>query len=113
MTLERAPDTPAPLTNEDLAKVAAMVFALMQGGTPIDPDLRLYTAAQAAELLGRSKWWVEEQTRKGTIPFTRVGKFARFSAAQIREIRAANEVDPGTRRRRPRAVKKTEQKPAA
>lgn len=108
MTLERAPDLP-PLSDDQLAKVAAMVFALMQGNTPLDPELRLYTAEQAAELLGRSKWWVEEQTRKGTIPFTRVGKFARFSAAQIREIRAANEVDPNTRRR----ARASKQRPAA
>lgn len=104
MTLDRAPDPPA-LSEQQLATVAAMVYALMKGNTPIDPELRLYTDEQAAELLGRSLWWVKDQIRHGKIPFTRVGRFARFSAAQIREIRAANEVTPGPRRRPGRASK--------
>lgn len=104
MTLDRAPDPPA-LNDDQLAAVAAMVYALMQGNTPLDPELRLYTDEQAAELLGRSTWWVKEQVRKNAIPFTRVGRFARFSADQIREIRASSEVTPVSRRRPSRATK--------
>ena len=105
MTLERAPDLP-PLTADEIAQIAAAVYSLMQQNAPLDPELRLYTTEQAAELLGKTAWWVKDQARKGAIPVTRVGRSIHMSAAQIRETRAANEVDPGTRRRPSRAPKR-------
>lgn len=105
MTTERAPDPPA-LSIEQITQIAAVVYALIQGNTPIDPELRLYNAKQSAELLGKSEWWIQDQARKGLIPCTRVGRTVHLSAAQIREIRARGEVDPATRRRPGRAPKR-------
>ena len=61
---------------------------------PPDPELRLYTPAEAADLLGVTENWISERVKARRIPCTFVGRFPRFSAQHIRAIAAAGEVDP-------------------
>lgn len=102
MSTHPASDPPA-LSSDQLSQIAAIVYMLMREDAPVDPELRLYDAKQAGDLLGKTEWWVKEQARRGLIPVTRVGRSVRMSAAQIREVRARGEVDPATRRRPSRA----------
>ncbi|MGP8300174.1 helix-turn-helix domain-containing protein [Streptomyces inhibens] len=46
----------------------------------------LYSAAEVAEALGCSEWWVKEQARKGRIPFIRTGGGYRFTMEHFEEI---------------------------
>lgn len=66
----------------------------------IDPEIRCYTAAQAAEALGVSENWVMERMDDEAIPFTRVGKFRRMRAKHIRAVAEMNEIDPTQRGRK-------------
>jgi excisionase family DNA binding protein len=86
----------------DLTAIVAAVVAEVVGQLNDRPDgaLRLYTPAEAAELLGVTENWVVERCTARTIPCTFVGRFPRLSAAHIRAIAAAGEVDPATRGRR-------------
>ncbi|WP_405769161.1 hypothetical protein OG539_32530 [Actinacidiphila glaucinigra] len=60
----------------------------------IDPELRAYTPAEAAVLLGKTENWVVESIQAQSIPFTRVGKSPRLRAAHIRQILDDGEVKP-------------------
>lgn len=62
----------------------------------IDPELRCFRPAEAAEILGVTENWVTERITARTIPFTFVGRFPRFRARHIRAIAEANEIDPAT-----------------
>lgn len=73
-----------------LTEVAAQI------APPMDPELRLYTPVQAAELLQVTENWVVERVKARRIPCTFVGRFPRFGARHIRAIQAAGEVDPAT-----------------
>ncbi|MFE7509717.1 helix-turn-helix domain-containing protein [Streptomyces sp. NPDC057540] len=95
-------------TIESAAPDAGLVSALKavladlvgQLNPPLDPELRLYTPAEAAVLLGVTENWVEERIKARRIPFTKVGRFNRLAARHIRAIQDAGEVDPFTRRTR-------------
>ena len=41
---------------------------------------RLYTAAEVAEALRCSTWWVQEQVRRGRVPYCEVAGGCRFTA---------------------------------
>ncbi len=45
----------------------------------------LLTAEQAAKLLGRSPWWVQEQCRRGKLPHKKVGRTRYFTEASLRD----------------------------
>ncbi|MFF5977144.1 helix-turn-helix domain-containing protein [Streptomyces sp. NPDC012769] len=99
--MTEAPAAPeGPLVDAFRAAIAELIPHLTQP----DPELRMYTTAQAAELLGVTENWVLEKVKARSIPFTRVGRFTRFSAKNIRAIQDAGEVDPATRGRRRRAA---------
>lgn len=84
---------------ELVAAVKTIASALT---TPsIDPEIRCYTAEQAADALGVSKWWVMEHMDDQSIPFTYIGKHRRMRAEHIRAVAEANEVDPARRGRKP------------
>ena len=70
---------------EQLAVVAAASAEL---------ELKAYTPAQAAELLGKTENWVVEAIQDRRIPFTYVGKSPRLTAAHIRWIQEQGEVLP-------------------
>ncbi|MFC8176559.1 helix-turn-helix domain-containing protein [Streptomyces sp. NPDC057325] len=79
---------------------AALADLVAQMNPPLDPELRLYTPAEAAVLLGVTENWVSERIKARRIPFTKVGRFPRLAARHIRAIQDAGEVDPSTRRAR-------------
>ncbi|MGK4583455.1 helix-turn-helix domain-containing protein [Kitasatospora sp. HPMI-4] len=90
----------AGIAPELLAQIVAATIAALGVQPATDNPLRLYTPEQTADLLGMTPYWVEERVRAGTIPHKRLGRFVRFSAAQIAQI--GDEIDPATRRARPR-----------
>lgn len=47
---------------------------------------QLHSAADVANALGCSEWWVKEQARRGRIPFTKPGGSYRFTAEHFMEI---------------------------
>lgn len=47
---------------------------------------QLYSAADVAQALRCSEWWVKEQARRGRIPFTKPGGSYRFTADHVAEI---------------------------
>lgn len=71
---------------------------------PIPPEsvTRLYTPAQAAELLMVRESWLRRKAGQRTIPCTFLGKHLRFSAANLRDIADSGNHTPQTRHNRPR-----------
>ncbi|GIE93320.1 DNA-binding protein [Paractinoplanes rishiriensis] len=62
-------------------------------GTP--PGLpRLYTAAEVAEALRCSTWWVQEQVRQRRFPYEEIAGSCRFSAEHYAVILRVCEVLP-------------------
>jgi hypothetical protein len=51
------------------------------GGPP-----QLYDVAAAAKILAVPKRWLYERSSKGTLPCQRLGKYIRFTDADLREI---------------------------
>jgi hypothetical protein len=93
-------DTPSLLgvLSELVTAVKAIANTL---ATPsIDPELRCFTAEQAADAFGVSKWWVMERMDDEAIPFTRIGKHRRMTAKHIRAVIEADEIDPTQRGRK-------------
>jgi len=85
---------PAEATTLDAGVITRLTAAIEQLSNPVDPELRCYTPAQAAEILEVSENWVNEAIRFGRIPCTYVGRFPRLTAAHIREIQEAGEKKP-------------------
>jgi len=52
----------------------------------------LFTVEEVAQSLGVSPTWIYERTRKKTIPFRKLGKYVRFSKADVDAIIEANAV---------------------
>lgn len=102
---------PPQITPEQLAEIAAAVAAILRQAAPpaVENELRLYTAEEAAPLVGKSAIWLKRQARSGAIPHCRVGRAYMFRAAHIRQLQDLNEVDPKTRRPR----RATAKRPAA
>ena len=110
MTSDQDPSPPA-LTPEAIAQIAAQAAVAAVQHMKADPELKLYTSEEAAALIGKTAWWLEDQARACTVPFTRVGRTVMFSADHIRAIHAQGEVDPATRRPKGRPVRR--RRPAA
>ena len=53
--------------------------------------LGLYTVEQSADYLKVSPRWVAERARQHLVPHTRLGRFVRFTRAQLDAIAAAGE----------------------
>jgi hypothetical protein len=47
---------------------------------------QLYSAADVAQALRCSEWWVKEQACRGRIPFTKPGGSYRFTVEHVAEI---------------------------
>jgi hypothetical protein len=56
----------------------------------------LYRAAEVAELLRCSEWWIKEQARRRRIPFAWIGGSYVFTDDHVAEIIRLNEVRPDT-----------------
>lgn len=61
---------------------------------PVDPELKCYTPAEAAELLGKTENWVVEAIQDGRIPCTYIGKSPRLTATHIRQVQLQGERQP-------------------
>jgi excisionase family DNA binding protein len=46
----------------------------------------LYSVPEAAAILRVSVRWLYERTRKGEVPFRRIGKYVRFTNDDLKEI---------------------------
>lgn len=55
---------------------------------------QLHSAADVAQALGCSEWWVKEQARRRRIPFIRSGGGYRFTRQHVDEIFALLEERP-------------------
>lgn len=101
MTRTLAPPTDSTPTDKPAAdettlilRLTAVVEQLAKQQTAADLELRCFTPAQAAEILGKSENWVLEAIYEGRIPYTRVGKSPRLTAAHIRWVQAQGEYVP-------------------
>ncbi|GAA2666232.1 helix-turn-helix domain-containing protein [Actinoplanes palleronii] len=56
--------------------------------------LTFYRAADVAERLGCSHWWVKEQARNRRIPYCWIGGSCRFTEEHVAEIARLTEVQP-------------------
>ncbi|MEV3912694.1 helix-turn-helix domain-containing protein [Streptomyces canus] len=58
----------------------------MNSGETNSPLPKSYSAAEVAEALDCSEWWVKEQARRRRIPFLRSGSGYRFTRSHVEEI---------------------------
>ncbi|WP_328746381.1 helix-turn-helix domain-containing protein [Streptomyces sp. NBC_00285] len=77
-----------------ILRLAEAVEQLTVRQTAADLELRCFTPEQAADILGKTEWWVREAIRDGRIPHTNVGKSPRMTAAHIRWVQAQGERVP-------------------
>lgn len=77
-----------------IERLTEAVERLASVQTAAELELKCFTPAEAAIRLGKTENWVVESIQAGSIPFTRVGKSPRLTAAHIREIAASGEVLP-------------------
>jgi hypothetical protein len=96
-----APPTESTHTNRPTAVDSTLILRLTNAVEQLtavqsaaDLELRCFTPAQAAVILGKTTNWVTENIQAGSIPFTRVGKSPRLTAAHIRWIQQQGEVMP-------------------
>lgn len=84
------------MTTKDMRQVLERLDALTAALSGLGElsELKLYTPAEAAELLRKTENWVVEAINFGRIPYTRVGKSPRLKAAHIRWIAEQGEVLP-------------------
>ncbi|MFH9654943.1 helix-turn-helix domain-containing protein [Streptomyces sp. DT24] len=71
-----------------------------QPGSEVAPA-RLYRPDELATALGCSAWWVKDRARRHQIPFVRVGRAYRFTAAHLTEIIRLHEERPTVAARPP------------
>lgn len=77
-----------------ILRLTEAVEQLATAQAAADLELRCFTPAQAARMLGKNENWVLEAIYEGRIPYTRVGKSPRLTAAHIRQIQAQGEYLP-------------------
>lgn len=89
-----APPIDRPAADALILRLAEAVTQITAMQSAAAMELRCFTPAQAAEILGKSENWVVENIQARRIPFTYVGKSPRLTAAHIRQIQAQGEVLP-------------------
>ena len=57
---------------------------------------RLLTAGEVAELLAVPESWVREATREGRLPYLALGRYRRYSRAEIEAWLAGQRGGPGS-----------------
>lgn len=86
---------PPPDLGRILERLADAIETLAQVGVL---ELKLFTPAEAASLLGKTENWVIEAAADKRIYCTYVGKSPRLTAKHIRQIAAAHECKPSSSR---------------
>ncbi|MFE7233987.1 hypothetical protein ACFVAF_25625 [Streptomyces sp. NPDC057596] len=74
-----------------LARLAEAVENLTAMQAADTLELRCFTPAQAAAILGKTENWVVEAIQDNRVPHTYVGKSPRMTAAHIRWVQAQGE----------------------
>jgi hypothetical protein len=83
-----------PVLDEILERLTQVVEQLAAASATPDLELKAFTPAEAAALLGKTENWVVESIQGRRIPFTYIGKSPRLTAAHIRWIHQSGEVLP-------------------
>jgi hypothetical protein len=78
----------------DAALLERLASAIESLTSAADRELRTYSPAEAAKHFGKTENWVIEQIQLGSIPYTRIGKTPRLTAAHIRWVLESGEVTP-------------------
>lgn len=69
-----------------LTEIAAAVERLAAAPSAAELELKCFTPAEAAQILGKTTNWVTEAIQDGRVPHTYVGKSPRMTAAHIRWV---------------------------
>ncbi|WP_199546661.1 hypothetical protein [Streptomyces sp. N35] len=83
-----------PLDNALIERLTSAVERLVAHSSSAELELKSFTPAEAARILGKTENWVVEAIQGRRIPFTYVGKSPRLTAAHIRLIQMQGEVLP-------------------
>lgn len=75
-----------------------------QKALALDPDDRLLTVAQAAEILGTTERFPRRLIAERRIRFVKLGRYVRIPESALRDYITAGLVEPVTVRRRSRRV---------
>lgn len=67
--------------------------------TPPQPNEAWLNCEQVAQVIGMSKSWVQEQVTAKALPHHRLGRYVRFSPADVRAIERSTAVTPADRPR--------------
>ena len=94
------PAEPNLLQRLDQLTTALEALAQSLSTFAVDPELKLYTPAEAAAYLGKTENWVVEAIQNGRIAHTRVGQSPRLKADHLRAIADDGEVKPNRYGRR-------------
>jgi excisionase family DNA binding protein len=65
--------------------IRAIVQEILAEVRPGDPP-KLFSIEQAAEILGVPRKWIYERTAAGTIQHRKLGKYIRFTEAELKQI---------------------------
>lgn len=87
-------DQPAADEHTLILRLTEIVEQLARQQTAAVLELRCFTPAQAADILGKNEHWVLDGIREGRLPHTRVGKSPRLTADHIRQIQKQGEYRP-------------------
>lgn len=74
-----------------LTALTAAVERLASAPTAAELELKCFTPAEAAAILGKTTNWVVEAIQYGRVPHTYVGKSPRMTANHIRWVQAQGE----------------------
>jgi len=77
-----------------LTELTSAVERLASAPTAAELELKCFTPAEAAAILGKTENWVIEAIQYGRVPHTYVGKSPRMTAAHIRWVQAQGERMP-------------------
>lgn len=77
-----------------LTELTAAIERLAAAPTAAELELKCFTPAEAAPLLGKTENWVVEAIQDRRIPFTYVGRTPRLTADHIRQIRDNGQLLP-------------------
>ncbi|MCX5202407.1 hypothetical protein OG897_13240 [Streptomyces sp. NBC_00237] len=77
-----------------ISRLIAAVEGLSVQMRNVDPELQVFTPAEAAVLFQKTENWVKEAVQDRRIPFTYVGKSPRFTPKHIRWVLESGELMP-------------------
>ncbi|MFF2612657.1 hypothetical protein [Kitasatospora sp. NPDC058046] len=106
IALQQAPGPTAPAVGErprsthDIAEALGIPRQQLLDLVAAEAELRHYSIQETADLLGVSKRWLAGLVAARQVGCTFIANQAKFTAAHIRQLSTANEVDPAAIGRR-------------